>query len=466
MNTTQFLIVSVVVLIIAVVLFAGLYFYRKHRSQSVKSIDNVDDMEAYTSKDGPSTSQQLPRGYGQAGGSVNYHADTGIPPNPDGTIPLGYKFVKPTPVSNTPMSTINDNINEYQSVPVDVKEHGVSLINDLSDDEEEGIEEIPDDGTANHYSNEPSGFNLPFDAADVLVIEEAADSPMSFGHVILNVVTEPPRPKIAPEDRVEIIEERTIDNNYITGGDVDTSAITGDDNKPTSDGDEPNKPDNADTPTSSSTDSKPVDTSVETKANTTHKRERRRVRKHVALTLVDGDADTEQINEDVFATKSHDNTGINVEGPPVNLSDDTEIPTRKTKSRKMPEYKPPFKPEVYSADDMHADEDHQKDLKNTNATDSDASINMDVMDTLVPEIVGQQRTDADKSDDIDDLDVHTTFVSIDSDHGEEESETIATTMTSIDEDTEPPTVEVNTNVIADEEDTNDGEEEDKEVQMM
>lgn len=204
MDTTKILVISVVVLVVAIVIFTGLYFYRSYSNPSSSINDQVDN------RSGGSNSS------GIGGGNVDEFG------NP---IPLGYKFVKPTPVSVTPMSTINDTVNEYQEPNVTVQNHNVTLIKDLSDDEEDEIESVDDEGNET-FDNEGNDFELPFDAADVLVIEEANDAPMSFARVVFNVISDP-NPVVVPSTaKVEVIEERTIDNKYITDG--NSSIIGGD----------------------------------------------------------------------------------------------------------------------------------------------------------------------------------------------------------------------------------------------
>lgn len=194
MTTAQFLIISVVVLIVAIVIFAGMYFYRKY---SAKNTNKEEEKEEDVST------------IGIKGG------------NEDEPIQLGYKFVKPQPVSNTPMTNINDTVNEYQEVNVDVGKHDISLINDLTDDYKSDVEE-------------DNGFELPYDENNVLVIEDVSAEHSPFGGVMFSVVTSSSQQStIKSNAKVEVIEEKTIDNNYITGGNADEESKEEEDNEQT-----------------------------------------------------------------------------------------------------------------------------------------------------------------------------------------------------------------------------------------
>ena len=135
----------------------------------------------------------------------------------------------------TPMNKVNDTVNDYSNVTVNVSNHDISLINDLDD------EFAPEDDDLG------AGIELDYGDDEVLVIEEAdvlpdsstididvemtggSDMFGSFGTMLFSMVT-PPEPTQKPRDmsnRVEVISEKTVNDRYITGGDGENQ---GDDN--------------------------------------------------------------------------------------------------------------------------------------------------------------------------------------------------------------------------------------------
>lgn len=212
MNLKLIIIVAIVVLIISVTILGGVYVYKCWSKPKPESNELEITSDPTSETFDTITNSSMTGGHKENKPFDFFAFQNRAKPNITDT--------------DTSMNKVNDTVNEYSNVTVNVTNHDVSLINDL-DDEIEPEEE--DFGEA--------GIKLDYDDGDVLVIEDVMnitdtdnidiDINMSnessvfgsFGTMLFNIVS-PSEPTNQPRDmtnRVEVISEKTVNNSYITG---------------------------------------------------------------------------------------------------------------------------------------------------------------------------------------------------------------------------------------------------------